>query len=152
MRSLNNLQERFHQSFFFYLLPATNRYISIGIFTVLPFIIFPIIMGILKNNLLGVYMPPFGLMIGSMLLQAVALYVSRKETQNEKDWNFLELGPLLFFSSICGLILKSAPVYLTSLNRSLELGFSTEDVVFGGLCILSVIHCTLFSPFSLRLV
>lgn len=30
MRSLNNLQERFHQSFFFYLLPATNRYISIG--------------------------------------------------------------------------------------------------------------------------
>ena len=33
MRSLNNLQERFHQSFFFYLLPATNRYISIGIQT-----------------------------------------------------------------------------------------------------------------------
>lgn len=30
MRSLNNLQERFHQSFFFYLMPATNRYISIG--------------------------------------------------------------------------------------------------------------------------
>ena len=29
-RSLNNLLERFHQSFFFYLLPATNRYISIG--------------------------------------------------------------------------------------------------------------------------
>ena len=30
IRSLNNLQERFHQSFFFYLMPATNRYISIG--------------------------------------------------------------------------------------------------------------------------
>ncbi|MPD05112.1 Glycosylphosphatidylinositol anchor attachment 1 protein [Portunus trituberculatus] len=29
-RSLNNLLEKFHQSFFFYLLPATNRYISIG--------------------------------------------------------------------------------------------------------------------------
>ncbi|KAK7006502.1 Glycosylphosphatidylinositol anchor attachment 1 protein, partial [Halocaridina rubra] len=28
-RSLNNLLERFHQSFFFYLLPSTNRYISI---------------------------------------------------------------------------------------------------------------------------
>ena len=29
-RSLNNLLERFHQSFFFYLMPATSRYISIG--------------------------------------------------------------------------------------------------------------------------
>ena len=30
VRSLNNLLERFHQSFFFYLLPCTDRYISIG--------------------------------------------------------------------------------------------------------------------------
>ena len=38
-RSLNNLLERFHQSFFFYLLPATDRYVSIGL-----------------------YMPPFGVL------------------------------------------------------------------------------------------
>ncbi|KAL8596826.1 hypothetical protein ACOMHN_027155 [Nucella lapillus] len=31
-RSLNNLLERFHQSFFFYLLPSTDRYVSIGIY------------------------------------------------------------------------------------------------------------------------
>ncbi|GFR89960.1 glycosylphosphatidylinositol anchor attachment 1 protein [Elysia marginata] len=31
-RSLNNLLERFHQSFFFYLLPSTNRYVSIGMY------------------------------------------------------------------------------------------------------------------------
>jgi glycosylphosphatidylinositol transamidase len=31
-RSLNNLLERFHQSFFYYLLPATYRYISIGMY------------------------------------------------------------------------------------------------------------------------
>lgn len=30
LRSLNNLLERFHQSFFFYLLPANSHYISIG--------------------------------------------------------------------------------------------------------------------------
>lgn len=30
-RSLNNLLERFHQSFFFYILPSSDRYISIGI-------------------------------------------------------------------------------------------------------------------------
>ena len=33
-RSLNNLLEKFHQSFFFYLLSATNRYISIGMLLV----------------------------------------------------------------------------------------------------------------------
>lgn len=30
VRSLNNLLERFHQSYFFYLLPSTSRYVSIG--------------------------------------------------------------------------------------------------------------------------
>lgn len=31
LRSLNNLLERFHQSFFFYLRPGTERFVSIGI-------------------------------------------------------------------------------------------------------------------------
>lgn len=31
-RSVNNLLEHFHQSFFFYILPTTDRYISIGIY------------------------------------------------------------------------------------------------------------------------
>lgn len=30
IRSINNLLERFHQSYFFYLLPSTDTYISIG--------------------------------------------------------------------------------------------------------------------------
>ncbi|XP_032792055.1 LOW QUALITY PROTEIN: glycosylphosphatidylinositol anchor attachment 1 protein [Daphnia magna] len=128
MRSLNNLQERFHQSFFFYLLPATNRYISIG-----------------------VYMPPFGLMIGAMLLQAVALYISRKEKSNEKEsWNFLNLGSFLLYSTICGLIFHSAPEKLTKFNRYMALGLSTEDVVFGGFCMLSILHCMLISTFGAR--
>ncbi|XP_052818191.1 glycosylphosphatidylinositol anchor attachment 1 protein-like [Mya arenaria] len=37
-RSLNNLLERFHQSFFFYLLPGTQRYVSIGLYMI-PFAI-----------------------------------------------------------------------------------------------------------------
>lgn len=32
LRSLNNLLERFHQSFFFYLLPSSNQYISIAMY------------------------------------------------------------------------------------------------------------------------
>ena len=55
-RSLNNLLERFHQSFFFYLLPSTDRYVSIGL-----------------------YMPPFALIalagvIKISFAQAIGLY------------------------------------------------------------------------------
>ncbi|XP_019629452.1 PREDICTED: glycosylphosphatidylinositol anchor attachment 1 protein-like [Branchiostoma belcheri] len=52
-RSLNNLLERFHQSFFFYLLPASDRYVSIGM-----------------------YMPPFGLILLVTALKAIALWIS----------------------------------------------------------------------------
>lgn len=45
-RSLNNLLERFHQSFFFYLLPACRRYVSIGL-----------------------YMPPFALIVAPALFK-----------------------------------------------------------------------------------
>lgn len=146
MRSLNNLQERFHQSFFFYLLPSTNRYISIGNYFDVPLILridsIPHFNG-LRN--LGVYMPPFALMISSMVVQGIALYISRNEDANPTSWNFLDLGPLVLFSLICGFFFKASPLYLNELNRSLELGLSTEDAVFGGLCLISVIHCSLFS-------
>ncbi|KAF5396644.1 Glycosylphosphatidylinositol anchor attachment 1 [Paragonimus heterotremus] len=46
LRSLNNLQERLHQSFWYYLLPNPLRYISIG-----------------------VYMPPVLLLVGSLLIK-----------------------------------------------------------------------------------
>lgn len=45
-RSINNLLEALHQSFFFYILPSTDRYISIG-----------------------VYMPPFALIAVASLIQ-----------------------------------------------------------------------------------
>ncbi|KAJ1831171.1 Glycosyl phosphatidyl inositol protein transamidase complex subunit [Coemansia sp. RSA 2711] len=51
LRSLNNLLEHLHQSFFFYLLPANQRYLSIGD-----------------------YVPACALMIGSLLLQAMHLW------------------------------------------------------------------------------
>lgn len=59
-RSLNNLLERFHQSFFFYILPGTKRYVSIGM-----------------------YMPPFGLMAAAGLIAGIALWLNPEE--EEKD-------------------------------------------------------------------
>ncbi|XP_076469797.1 GPI-anchor transamidase component GPAA1-like [Babylonia areolata] len=60
-RSLNNLLERFHQSFFFYLLPSTDRYISIGI-----------------------YMPPFGLIATAGVIKALALWIITHSSEEEK--------------------------------------------------------------------
>ncbi|KAK3085911.1 hypothetical protein FSP39_010424 [Pinctada imbricata] len=65
-RSLNNLLERFHQSFFFYILPSTSRYISIGM-----------------------YMPPFG------LICATAIWISlsvRDSEEPNKDSEGKEKG------------------------------------------------------------
>ncbi|XP_059094884.1 glycosylphosphatidylinositol anchor attachment 1 protein-like [Tigriopus californicus] len=50
-RSLNNLLERFHQSFFFYLLPSSSQYVSIGM-----------------------YMPGFGLLAGSLVVLALGMW------------------------------------------------------------------------------
>lgn len=52
-RSLNNLLERFHQSFFFYVLPSVERYASIG-----------------------VYMPPFGILALPVIIKALSLWLS----------------------------------------------------------------------------
>lgn len=50
-RSLNNLLEHFHQSFFFYLLPQPNRYVSIS-----------------------QYMPPVILFACALIFQSLTLY------------------------------------------------------------------------------
>ncbi|CAE1241658.1 GAA1 [Acanthosepion pharaonis] len=61
-RSLNNLLERFHQSFFFYIMPATNRYISIGL-----------------------YMPPFSLMAAAGLIKAIAMWIGPEKSAQEEN-------------------------------------------------------------------
>lgn len=65
-RSLNNLLERFHQSYFFYLLPATDRYISIGM-----------------------YMPSLGLLCAGVLIKAFALWLKihddKKDSENKEQ-------------------------------------------------------------------
>ena len=52
-RSLNSLLERFHQSFFFYLLSSTSRYISIGL-----------------------YMPPLGCVMIGPIFTAISCWFS----------------------------------------------------------------------------
>jgi glycosylphosphatidylinositol transamidase len=61
-RSLNNLLERFHQSYFFYLLPSSERFISIGL-----------------------YMPAICLIAGALFIKACANWCQLQENQNQVD-------------------------------------------------------------------
>ncbi|XP_026750387.2 glycosylphosphatidylinositol anchor attachment 1 protein [Galleria mellonella] len=61
LRSLNNLLERFHQSYFFYLLAATNRFISIG-----------------------QYMPSLCLLCVAILVRALSMWVNIQQDGDEE--------------------------------------------------------------------
>ncbi|XP_035895459.1 glycosylphosphatidylinositol anchor attachment 1 protein [Anopheles stephensi] len=61
-RSLNNLLERFHQSFFFYLLVSNDRFVSIGD-----------------------YIPSLALMAGALLIKAFIHYLAMYYSGDESD-------------------------------------------------------------------
>lgn len=99
-RSLNNLLERFHQSFFFYLIISSDRFVSIGD-----------------------YMPCIGLMAASLLIKSFLLWLmannkpdeendeSKSEEENEKivvvrkstrKIEVLKIGTILLCSHLIG--------------------------------------------------
>ncbi|XP_052889152.1 glycosylphosphatidylinositol anchor attachment 1 protein [Anopheles moucheti] len=118
-RSLNNLLERFHQSFFFYLLVSNDRFVSIGD-----------------------YMPSLALMAGSLLIKAFIHYLSmyysgdesdEKEEVESKQKNSTEIGyftvgiVLLVAHSIGALAVflphsKAINQYLHQANLSTQFG------------------------------
>lgn len=69
-RSLNNLLEEFHQSFFFYLLPESHRYVSIGL-----------------------YMPPFGcLLLGPVIMAIVQWTLAGTGPEHEAKGEASQMG------------------------------------------------------------
>jgi len=113
-RSFNNLQEHFHQSFFMYLLPASDRYISIAL-----------------------YMPVLGGILLGPLLQAVSLWMQtigmdietdatdRKMLSAETIWHTLVL---LLMSHSVGTILYFALPFAIS-SGSFKIGTSVEIAI-----------------------
>ena len=97
-RSLNNLLEKFNRSFWFYLLPSTRRYVSIGY-----------------------YMIPFGLMTVPLILRALQLYL-KLQSQNSDGKDGLRVkgssGSISkalfvnFMSHMLGLMVASIPLMI----------------------------------------
>ncbi|KAK0161101.1 hypothetical protein PV327_009614 [Microctonus hyperodae] len=142
IRSVNNLLERFHQSFFFYLLPSTDRYISIGL-----------------------YMPALVLIIGSIFIKAFAMWFKLQEsTSNDEDDNIddcddktddskikettkqvkfddFEVGNIaseLLWSHIFGVGIMMSPKLFTIIgNQFLQL--QTQDCIYFGFAITTLL-------------
>lgn len=142
-RSVNNLLERFHQSFFFYLLVASDRFVSIGD-----------------------YMPALAAMVAALLVKALIVWLSLGEPDNSiaspakgqldgehptseqqeqalrqpdaiddaqptDDRQLLTVGKLLLLVHAFGLLASYLP-QLGPLNRyAFELGWRTEQFQFG---------------------
>uniref|UniRef100_A0A1L8DUX8 Putative m28 zn-peptidase n=1 Tax=Nyssomyia neivai TaxID=330878 RepID=A0A1L8DUX8_9DIPT len=124
-RSLNNLLERFHQSFFFYLIVANDRFVSIGD-----------------------YMPCLGLMAGSLLIKSFIMWLSlhqADEEPTEKTPNIMRIGLLLIFAHATGFLVNYLPFYTTINEFFYHQGFSTELTITTILAIVSIF--VLFSTF-----
>lgn len=111
-RSLNNLLEKFHQSFFFYLLPSTRSYVSIGL-----------------------YMPPFALIGLPILIKALYLYISLQNTDSkqlvspqENNINYWKAWDIILLHVFLGVSVYFSPVYFDYLKGYFE--YSTEDILY----------------------
>ncbi|XP_063983235.1 glycosylphosphatidylinositol anchor attachment 1 protein [Diachasmimorpha longicaudata] len=124
VRSLNNLLERFHQSFFFYLLAATDRYISIGL-----------------------YMPSLVAIIGPLFLKAFCMWLKHqqstrttpKDSSSESD--SFEIGYIaaaFLWSHIFGVAVMNSPKLFTTLG-SQYLQLETENSVYFGFACTTVL-------------
>ena len=125
LRSLNNLLERFHQSYFFYLLSATDRYISIG-----------------------VYIPAVGLMASTLLLRALAVWRSLQLPSLQSDKEklmraqelsncFASVGLTVLLAHALGIVLLRVPVW-SALYMS-AVSDSSLAVVIGLMCFTALV-------------
>lgn len=146
-RSLNNLLERFHQSFFFYLIISSDRFVSIGD-----------------------YMPSIGLMAASLLIKSFLLWLmannkpddesdeNKTEEENEKivvvrkstrQIEVLKIGTILLCSHLIGV----AALFVTT-NKAIHdylysLGIPTQTGIFYSVAFIVIV--SLLVPRFLRL-
>ncbi|XP_034236493.1 glycosylphosphatidylinositol anchor attachment 1 protein [Thrips palmi] len=135
LRSLNNLLERFHQSYFFYLLSATDRYISIGI-----------------------YIPAVGLMASTLLLRALAVWRSLQLPSLQSDKakllraqeisnSFASVGLTVLAAHALGVLLLRVPVWSA---LYLNVGADSSFAVVIGLLSFTAVTICLPSLMSMR--
>lgn len=134
-RSLNNLLERFHQSYFFYLLPSSDRFVSIGL-----------------------YIPVVMCLAGTLFIKPCAHWYklngdkekiksnrnteddekesdeNETEEDDENNIDFVRVGLILLITHAIGISIMNSPKYLTKLG--LQYGYATDISVYFGFAVL----------------
>ncbi|KAI1301930.1 Glycosylphosphatidylinositol anchor attachment 1 protein [Halotydeus destructor] len=119
-RSLNNLLEKFNRSYWFYLLPSTRRYVSIGF-----------------------YMIAFGLMAVPLLLLALQIYFSWKpegaadRTYLRSTIPLLSAIPTVFVAHALGLSFLTIPYLIEHYQDVISQNWETKDLLFFTLMTMS---------------
>ncbi|KYN22789.1 PREDICTED: glycosylphosphatidylinositol anchor attachment 1 protein [Trachymyrmex cornetzi] len=138
VRSLNNLLERFHQSYFFYLLPSTDRYISIGL-----------------------YMRPLVLIIASLFIKAFSIWQRLQTSNNSNDTkknkqglsnkvDKFDIGSIaseVLWAHIFGVLIMASPRIFTSIGSQM-LNLRTEDSLYISFALITIL--TVFGRFYLK--
>lgn len=117
-RSLNNLLERFNRSYYFYLLPSTRRYISIGY-----------------------YMIPFGLITVPSVLNALYLYFKASEatTETKSNENLWTCLPSTVFTHVLGLSLLLVPLLVERYSH-LTQGYESHHLLYYTIVTICVLY------------
>ena len=142
-RSLNNLLERFHQSFFFYLLPSSSSYVSIGM-----------------------YMPAFGALGGAFVIRALGMWLESVWFEQEKKNRELQdsgviqppvvipaalrsTAAIFTLSHVLGVIMSHLPKHISVLGAGF--GLETEDSIVLGL-LAFILYGLVLPKFSKNLI
>lgn len=132
IRSVNNLLEKFHHSFFLYLLTSPSKYVSVG-----------------------VYMIAFALLIAPLPVVAASLYSETTKTdstatKSEKpsSWKWLPAAKSVFIVHSWAVIVSLLPYFISEIPNQTP-KTSLFSWVSLSLCNLQVFYLLLGSPTSL---
>lgn len=136
-RSLNNLLERFHQSFFFYILPAPDKFVSIGLYI-------PIIMclgGVLFVKPCAHWYQLHGDNNTDENSENKDSNTTKKKNKNDpqiKDpIDLVRVGVIVLLTHTIGICIMNSPKYLTQIG--LHYGYGSDVSVYYGFAGISLI-------------
>lgn len=164
-RSLNNLLERFHQSFFFYLLVASDRFVSIGDYT-------PSLALIVTALLIKAFITWLSINQRSSILvedvhdsddNAVDKKKKKKSEKHQDEWQpeewqpeeqfeFISVAKYLIVAHVFGALAAYLPFVAPLDTVFHEYGFKTEIYLFFMLLTLSLVSLTIPLLFSFNAV
>ncbi|KAJ4749088.1 GPI transamidase component family protein / Gaa1-like family protein [Rhynchospora pubera] len=121
VRSVNNLLEKFHQSFFLYFLTAPNKFVSVG-----------------------VYMIPFAFLVAPLPIIAASLF---NLTSNRNPWRWLHTAKPLLITHTWSVVVTLLPFYISKIS-DLPSTHCMLTWAGGSLMALVILYIVFGSPYS----